>query len=336
MHIPNKRHKRTISGTQRAVPMSHPEENDGGHHETGLDPIRTGFEIHRGPPNYTHVVLPWIYEEFFTSSTPFNTKDFGIRMTSPYDPFIESTLTDNNAGAGTSLDYALQSDAFDSRTSKGYGVAYWDFYKNLYKYYSVMGCRYKVHVENLSSEKFFVHTMYINNTDPPGTASNWDMMIWQGVQSHLVHPIHRWASGSAINQEEETGQMIDDDTLDPTTGNSSGSYVANPVGSSFAVIAGEYRPGMANHEIHQDDDVEIWTPVTRNPTLREALLIRIKPYDVATAPVTPGDANDYNRPLTFTIRVTCEYLCEFKELDERLRWPVSRNPLTTTISTNPR
>lgn len=332
MNNPNKKRK----ADSELMGSTDSDVKTGGHEETGLDRIRKGWEIHRGPPNYTHVVLPWVYEQK-SSLVGLYSYDYGIRMTSVYDPFITSTGTDQNSGAGTAMAYRLENEATDSRFSSGYGVGFWDYYKGLYKYYSVLGCRYKIRVENLSNERFYVHTMFINDTDPPSEASNWDMMMWQGVKSHLLHPIHRWANGGVVNMNESNGIMIDDeDTMTaPGTYNNTGAYIGNPVGSSFAYIAGEYRPGDHQHEVHQDDDVEIFTPVTRNPTLREALLLRLRPYDNATYP-TAGDANTYQRELSWNITIECEYLCEFKELDQRLRWPVSRNPLGVTISTNPR
>ena len=87
--------------------------------------------------------------------------------------------------------------------------------------------------------------------------------------------------------------------------------------------------------VQEDSAVSIWTSVSANPTLKEALLVRIKPYDNATVP-SAGDTNSYERDLTYTITVECEYLVEFKELKEGLRWPVTRNPLTVTISSDPR
>lgn len=309
------------------------DAGNGGHEETQLDRIASGWKIFRGPPTYTHAVLPWIYEQQL--STPEFVRDYTFRMTSPYDPIHDGAATDINIGAGVAS--AVQAQAVDTKNQFGRNVAYWDYYASMYKYYSVLGCRYKVRVENLSTEKFFVHAMYVTNTNPPANASNWDMRIWKGVRSYLAHPYHRTTTSTSpqINMVEIDNLNMDYDTMvGSATNNAASQIIQNPTGSPFVYITGEYRPGQADQMIHEDDAVSIWTPVTANPTLREALMIRIKPYDNAT-PSLAGSADNYQRQLTYNLSVECEYLVEFKELNEGLRWPISRNPLTVTITTNP-
>ena len=310
------------------------DAGNGGHEETQLDVIGQGWKIYRGPPDYTHAVLPWIYEQKLTASE--YSRDYAVRMTSPYDPIHDGVSTDLNTGTG--LARTVQATGVDGKFGFSRNVAYWDYYASLYKYYSVLGCRYRVRVENLCHEKFFVHTMFVTNTNPPPTASNWDMLIWKGVKSKLLQPYMKFtnaglAINNHINQVEETALNMDDEGMaDPETLNNLNTevnFIANPTGSSFAYFEGEYRPGQADQQIHEDDAVSIWTPVNANPTLREALLIRIKPYDNAT--VTSSTSN-YERELTFNITIECEYLVEFKELPDTLRWPVTRNPLKITIN----
>ena len=321
------------------------EDNDGGHKETQLDPIRTAWQIHRGPPRYTHAVLPWVWEYKYVPTDagnpgPWFTFDFGFRMTSIYDPFIGTQVTDLNVGTGVANAVRLLPEASDTYDSNGYGVAFADFYRTMYKYYSVLGCRYKVRVENLSPNKFYAYKMFCNDTNPPPEASNWDMKLWDSVEDcQLVQPFARWMSPNAstglVTQVEHNATMIDADDLPAVATNTAGAYIANETGQKFAYFVGEYRPGQHQHEIHQDSDVEIWTPVSSNPKLREALLIRLKPYDNATFP-TSGNVPNYGQAISFNITVECDYLVEFKELDQRIRWPVNRNPIAVSINTNPR
>lgn len=337
--------KRNSDGTLRSRPrrptpaMSDNTGGDagnGGHEETQLDPIRQGWHIYRGPPDYTHAVLPWIYEQKLTATE--YVRDYTIRMTSPYDPIQDGVSTDLNLGAGSAD--AVTANPADSKNNFGRNVAYWDYYASMYKYYSVLGCRYRVRVENLCNEKFFVHAMFVTSTNPPATASNWDMLIWKGVKSKLVQPFMRFTNAgvttnNAVNHVESDAVNMDTDFMnDETVFNNNTtdvSVVANPTGSSFAYFAGEYRPGQADQQIHEDDQVSIWTAVTANPALREALLIRIKPYDNASVQTSGAD---YERELTFNITIECDYLVEFKELPDGLRWPVNRNPLTISVNSS--
>lgn len=327
--------KRTPDGQVKSI-NTNGEAGDGGHHETQLDPIKRGWMIHRGPPDYTHARLPWMYEQKLTATDEY-VRDYGFRMTSPYDPVADGTSSDLNIGVGVAT--AIAAGTADAKFNFSRNVAYWDYYASMYNYYSVLACRYKVRVENLCHEKFYVHSMFVTNTNPPSNASNWDMLIWKGVKSQLVHPKMAFTEPNAnvINQVEHDALNMDEDAMPlSSTDNISGvsGLVANPVGSSFVYFTGEYRPGQADQQIHEDADVSIYTAVTTNPSLREILLLRIKPYDNAAVP-TAGDVNNYTRTLTFNITVECEYLVEFKELKSTLRWPTSRNPLTVTINTDP-
>ena len=337
--------KRSSDGTIRSRPrrpspaMSDNTGGDagnGGHEETQLDPIGQGWKIYRGPPDYTHAVLPWIYEQKIAAIE--HVRDYQFRMTSPYQPLVTPQSNDINVGAGFSD--GVGTHPTQTRGDSDKTVAYWDYYTGLYNYYSVLGCRYKVRVENHSFEKFYVHSMLVTNTDPPLTASNWDMLIWKGVKSQLVHPYMRFqniaTNGSGFVEADQLN--LDNDTMaawDTTNADGSTYAIPNANRNQFAYIVGQYRPGMTDQMVHEDSAVSIWTGVSSNPALKEALLVRIKPYDNSSVPPA-GDGLSYERDLTYTITVECEYLVEFKELKAGLRWPVTRNPLTVNINGDPR
>ena len=310
-------------------------ETHGGHQETQLDPIASGWQLAPGPPDYTHCVLPFIYERKFSYSAEGNSNviDIGFRMTSVYDPVIDpDTGVDLNAGAGTQTARPIKSEAGDTKTDYGATVAYWDYYSSLYKYYSVIGCRYKIRIENLTHEKFFVHKMFCNATRPNRYASNWDMKLWPGVDSRLLSPMMRFADNQ-VWAVENVQYNIEDDNANMTgaaTTNATGSGtlapVSNPIGSPMTYFVGQYSPGDYQREVNLDDDVEIWTAVTTNPTLAEVLLLRVRAYDNAT-PDDGGDGDTYNREISFNITAECEYLVEFKELADGFYRPASRNPI---------
>ncbi|QKK82939.1 hypothetical protein 2 [Nicoomyvirus llwydnae] len=310
-------------------------DNHSGVQETQLDPIREGWHIFRGPPDYTHAVIPWVYEQQLTTST--YARDYAFRMTSPYDPLQDSSLQDANPGTGVAnVTVPQDSDARNFANT----AAYWEFYASMYKYYHVLGCRYRIRIENRGNERFYVHHMFVTKSNPPATASNWDMMIWPDTVSQLCHPHSIFYSVDVANQQiREVSNVNNDDGImnvdsDPNDKEANGQAVQNKVGQTFVYIEGEYRPGDADRQVHEDSDVNIWTLVNQNPTLREALLVRLRAYDNATPGNGGGDTFNYNRPLTFNISVECEYLVEFKELQDALRWPTNRNPLTATINTS--
>ena len=93
-------HKRTI----RSVPDAPMGDNER-HDETALDVIKNDWHIFRGPPDYTHASLPAIFTN--NAKVEANLLEFGIRMTSPYQPFWGNQLTDMNSGLGLSSAYEL-------------------------------------------------------------------------------------------------------------------------------------------------------------------------------------------------------------------------------------
>lgn len=336
--------KRTPDGQIKSI-NTNGEAGDGGHHETQLDPILKAWQIHRGPPDYTHARLPWVFEQNVNLNE--YERDWTFRMTSPYDPYVSTSFTNINTGGGFAS--ANTPNLFDGKgADTGTNVAFWDYYASMYGYYSVIGCRYKIRIENLSHEKFFAHAMYVTNTNPPSNASNNDMRIWKGVKSYLLHPKMTFsvAGTNVISQAEEDGTNYDDETMHPatqinqsvlnaTSNTLQDQVVGNPIGSSIAYIQGEYRPGEADQQIHEDSDVSIWTSTAANPSLREALMIRVRPYDNASVP-TAGDVNSYTRNFNYNVTAEVEYLVEFKELLSTIRWPTSRNPIFITVNSDPR
>lgn len=313
-----------------------------GHQETQIDPIASGWQLAPGPPDYTHAVLPFIYERTFSYSAEgaSNVIDFGFRMTSVYDPVVDpATGVDINPGSGAQTHRPIKTDDVDTLTDTASGCAFISYYSSLYKYYSVLGCRYKIRIENLSHDKFFVHKMFINNDRPTPYASNWDMKMWRGVDSRLITPMMRFADSAQIWHKENVGYNFehDDDNMNgsgTTNGTEAGTLapLKNSIGSSMTYFVGEYRPGQYKREVKLDDDVEIWTPTNQNPKLPEILFLRARVYDNAT-PENAGDAYNYNRALSFNITVECEYLVEFKELKDEFYRPASRNPILALANT---
>lgn len=260
-------------------------------------------------------------------------------MTSPYDPIVNpGTGVDLNPGTGTQTSRPVKFIA-DDRDETGV-TAYWSYYANLYKYYSVLGCRYRIRVENLSHDKFFLHKMWVNNDYPNVRASNWDMKLWRGVDSRLLTPMMRFANKHQVFEKENYDYNVeneDDNMNAPSSTNATEAEtfqpVSNPSGSSTQYFVGEYRPGQYQREVQLDDDVEIWTAVNANPKLPELLFLRARAYD-NTTPATPGDAWNQNREISFNITVECEYLVEFKELSDEFYRPASRNPITVVAQPN--
>ena len=324
------RKRRTMNATQTT------QSSDASHDETPLDIIKTGWHIFRGPPNYTHVSLPYIYEQHFRN-TQINTAEIGFRLTSPYNPHLGSDLNDNNPGLGTQYIYRSQTYAGDPK-DKFDNVQFYDFYASMYNYYSVLSVRYHVTFENLTSEKMYLHVMNFNQEKPPEQATNHDMLLWSGVRSYLSTPHSVFTDeqyGLVQASADGTHHMVEDDTDVVNTGNAKTSEadwaVSRSRNSAVITFSDQYNAGDYQREIALDGDINTWTATNANPTYPERLLFRVRRYDDATPP-SAGNTTVYDTALAFNLKVQIEYLTEFKELKAGLRYPVQRNPLSVTIN----
>lgn len=176
--------------------------------------------------------------------------------------------------------------------------------------------------------------MFYNDDLPTGAATNEDIQLWQNVEYKYLDRRYLAVMSTGLL---ETGDMVDNTRLEETnnpTGAAvsyeSGNHVSNN-GVSKTVFSGEYRPGDFRREIHLDSQVENWTAISTNPALPEKLLIRLKPVSERTSSSSGSDAGD---TLKYKIQVKLNYLVEFKELSQNLRYPVVRQPITVTINSD--
>lgn len=314
--------------------------DDKGHNETSIDPIKQDWHIFRGPPDYTHVSLPFIWEakRYAVGSDALNYADHTFRLTSPYDPIISSFNADLNPGTGTTRGSVPASYAGDSKDKYGQAQFY-EFYRAMYQYYSVIGCRYHVTVENLSSERLYVHIMNFNQELPPAGASNHDHLLWKGVHSYLSTPHAQFFNSQVANATELNANQIEDEDDMILDVNSNPLASTNPAiwavgrNKNSAVIqhSSQYNPGDWRREIALDDEINTWTSTDTNPSYPERLLVRVKTYDDSWHPLA-GDTVERSKNIEFIIKIHIEYLTEFKELKYGLRYPIQRQPLTVTIN----
>lgn len=309
--------------------------NDNGTKETPIDNV---YDVHRGPPDYTFASLPWKRDAMIQMSNMFST-DFGFRMTSPYDCYVDSAgIVDQNVDAtGTQRLYQLNPPTTPDITVQQAG--WFNYYAGMYNFYHVVSCQYHVFIEN-HGEPLWAYLLWYNDDLPPEGATNQDMQLWKNTKyKYVACPFRAIGTGGW----EETGHMdVTSATQDnpnyeqsvSTAANDTyetANHIANKCGSPIAVFSGEYRTGDHTREIRLDSQVENWTATDTNPTLSERLLIRVRPQsDRSGLNETAVSGDD----VKFRLRVSLNYLVEFKELKTGLRYPVRRQPLTVSIAQN--
>lgn len=295
-------------------------------------PVDMPYDITRGPPDETFVTLPHMETGIYQFTDTY-AADHAFRLNSPYDPHV------NQSNVSLGILPNLTNNTPDGDPDGVTTPARWyNLYSSLYAYYSVVSTRYKVYIENLSSEPLWAHCMFYNETLPPPEATNHDILAWKGVRSKLLaSPLMFWdnsgfkvTAGNAqttINDGDD--QMNEGDVSTALNSNYVASQGATSRGGNIScVFAGEYRPGQYKREIILDSQVENWTSVNTNPALPERLLIRIKPDN----PGIPADATAAGDDIKFKLTVELDYLVEFKELSTYVRWPVTKQPVVYSIS----
>lgn len=332
-HTMHKRPRQSLANFQAIAQAGMPESGSGntkGLTETPVDDPKGSWDIHRGPPSYTFASLPFI--ETRNINTSCYARDYVWRMTSPYDPGVSIASIDINTGAGTATWLYGDTDANDATAAK---TRWYDFYSGLYKYYHVIAARWTLVVENLTNENVWCHQLYCNDTTPPVGATNDDMLCWTDCKSYLMgsHAVAVASTGALEANNIDLDAANDEDGATPTGLNyETGNHVQRKGGlGPILKLSGEYRPGDFAREVRLDSEVENWTAVTANPSLTERLLFRFKHFDQG---VGDNDALSYNRTLNLQLHLKIEYLVEFKELKDGVKWPVNKQPLTVTVSTD--
>ena len=303
----------------------------------GTDPIQQAWSLTPGPPTYTHVVLPYIQEQHVVTS-PLNTSEITLRMTSIYDPSVAHSNVDMQPGAAVTNGLLSVNPVTDTAVANTGYCAYFKYYESLYKYYSVIGCRYSISIENLSHDRMWAHLLFHQATYPPRNASNWDMQLWKGIKSQVLHPKARFLETNGIPFNEQSAYNYDNEAGVDGTFSNNGTlqkgYIQN-TGSSIVHFEGEYRPGQYDQEVILDGENDTWTPTNENPKLPELLTVRLKTYDNAAIGPEAGTTRvAAERPLLYNYVIKLTYLVEFKELKDEIRWPVNRNGLTVVYNSD--
>jgi hypothetical protein len=305
---------------------------EAGLRETPVDQVTT---VYRGPPDHTFASLPF-YDEY-NLSHDMVVADFAFRPTSPYDCKVDldSSVDLNPNATGSAFHYpVIPSTSTDASSQR---ARWFDYYASMYKYYHVIACKYEIYVENQTTDDVWVHFMPLNDVNPPINATNVDMLQWSDCQSKCLsaRAIAIQSTGVMENNDAVNNTSMDESSNPaPQTANyESANLLENQIGSVAHVFRGVYRTGDYSRQIRLDANVENWTQVTTNPALVERLLLRIKTHWDSN--ITTDDVNNRNRFTRVIIRTKMEYLVEFKELKDGLKYPTNDQPMTVVINSNP-
>lgn len=190
-------------------------------------------------------------------------------------------------------------------------ATWWDYWKKLYEYYTVLGCEYEIIINNPGSQV--------------GTEGvvGWDFN---------AHTDTAGASGNITPQDQRLAVMKQYKGIQWRTiavGNENGSGRAE----SNVVIKGRYTPGQARRNIVNDGDVKTWIKTNGatapdSPTLKEFLTLYFFRHELAY--FKPAD-----RLIGVNMQITLKYIVQFKDLYRNARYPnTSDGDITQVIDTD--
>jgi hypothetical protein len=223
-----------------------------------------------------------------------------LRMNTPYDMVDTQIQTSPSAGAAFTAPgfYGYPSQAgglraasggeypeqFNAGTSAGERPAWRDFWGAIYDYYTVLGCEYKIVIENPNTGAGSAIMVYENIDTYSDTATSTgntmpisnqaDMLAYKNVKEHRVAP----------NDSRQ---------------------------NNITIISGQYRPGQAKRNIINDGDVKTWTKTTATlPNLKETLTLNFVRHPMA-----------YGTLFNANIQISLKYIVQFKDLKIQARYP---------------
>jgi len=232
-------------------------------------------------------------------NTPLQLK---LRMNTPYDMVDVTCDTDPTAGAAYTTPGFFPSPSQAGGLRAPSGVTYprqfngggtptavekpaWrDYWGALYDYYTVLGCEYKLVIEN------------------PNTSTGSAIIIYEHVDTYSdtatstgnVLPLTNQAEILAFKNVKEHRVAPNDTRQDYIT-----------------IIEGRYRPGQAKRNIVNDGDVKTWTATgTTLPNLKEILTINFCKHPMA-----------YAEKFNANIQMSLKYIVQYKDLKQQARYP---------------
>lgn len=285
--------------------------------------VQRTVAVYRNIPEVQTVSLPYI--ELLPDM------DYGLtageavheyRMNSIFDVVANYDYLDVNSGAGIKKVAAKATDGVSRRNPQYLGL-----YRNLYKYYTVLGARYHITIENRSTAPLFVYWMYRGNTDPPIGVPNELLQTWPDVSwkylNGIITPIVTNTAG------DDQGEALNTETEGQTSTRIADGSWGDSASSTVCHITGEYTPGEFDREIRNDTDAKIWTLMTANPSLVENLQLRIKPWRDSSTGSMNSSAHG-GMAFKYRMRVDIEYLVQFHDLVTDLRYPAQEPYLTVS------
>lgn len=292
-------------------------------HETPVDPFD---KVHRGMPPTITASLPYFQRNTVSGNTTnrYLEYDLDFRLNSIFDCVRDSDDIDINTNAGATL----ISKVFKPKTDTGEVKPMWrDFYKNVYQYYAVLGCRWRLTCQNLSTRPLYLYAIYRNSQYPPQAVDRKYMQFWPHTKTYRIAGFGKIVTtDGTLDPDNATGAA-------PSLAGSTEGIVAEKANDTI-VIGDTWKPGMVNREIRDDAEAKTWIQMEAKPNLEENLVLRWVPEDnnAHRTGATFDSSTEANAHFKFRYEIQLEYLVQFKDQVIQVKYQVHDNPITATVA----
>jgi hypothetical protein len=259
----------------------------------------------------THTtILPWCGYISTTGMNYATPNVLEIRMTQPHD-MIKTTIQGLADGATWGKDFynapynnsnnkdTATSITFPATMSTGAAVnerpTYWEFYRQMYEYYTVLGCEYEIYLDNPNSER---------GTD---ILVGWDYNAYSATAG---------ATGNITPQDQTLNVMKQYKGVQWRTIEQS---AVQDNDKRQTIIKGTYHAGDARRNVANDNEVRTWHK-TNNGGVAEAVnlieLLTLYFYRHELAWLKPA-----TKTLGVNMQIKLKYIVQFKDLLRPFRYP---------------
>jgi hypothetical protein len=227
---------------------------------------------------------------------------FRFRLNTPYDMIMDDLGTAPASGAvfGAKGRYGVPMDVNGTRAGIGYPTtmdttgnasekpAWRDYWAAFYDFYTVIGCEYKIIVNNPIEAKgggAVIGVQMDSFSDTAGGGSG-NVMPIANYCDTIAFKGMRWYKVECLNDAFK--------------------------GNSTQVIFGKYKPGSIKRNIVNDGDVKTWTATGATlPNLKEILTINVWKDPMGTLNANTG----------LNMEVQLKYIVQYKDLKLQARYP---------------
>lgn len=274
-------------------------------------------------PYYYTVSSPLATSNIIASATTF-------RLNSVYDCMSTAPQV-ITAGTGTDSDMAV--DTADSIPNQPKLRSYW---ANIYNFYSVTKCRYKVRVwmsQNDTQGELNVYLYHHDSHNPPVSSSAGQFIphhyrkyhpgvVWKTIGVDATYPVSSKTTMPNLTMDSAVGNsqlihpfnspMPGGTTTTTLTSSAqtlacSGSFYSNTV-----TFEGDWTPGCIPSIVADDQHQQAWTPKALTPALGQFLTVMVQPSDRARA---NGSTPQY------WFEVELVYETQWRDMSSTLKYP---------------